>query len=111
MKQEQGWNASRHEIVDGMVSLVPNFPPEGTAYTRAQLKEFIFLAGFEQLVLRAEGFVTRMLSEGNEVKLDAFPSLKASLYTVFHKFYVDRSRDPANSDAFDIIIAAGLPYV
>jgi hypothetical protein len=40
-----------------------------------------------------------------------FPSLKATGYTVFHKFYSDRTRKPTRSDAFDIIISAATPYV
>jgi hypothetical protein len=34
-----------------------------------------------------------------------------SLYTAFHKFYVDKNRKPSDSDAFDIIIASDTPYV
>jgi hypothetical protein len=111
VKQERQWNAGREEIVDGMISLVPNFPPDGDKYTAAQLNDFIFLAGLQQLALRADGFFKRTLDAGSTVELDAFPSLKASLYTVFHKFYVDRDRKSSDSDAFDIIIAASVPYV
>ena len=32
-------------------------------------------------------------------------------YTVFHKFYTDRNRKPSDSDAFDVLISAALPYV
>jgi hypothetical protein len=110
-QQEEHWNAVQGVIVDGMVSLVPNFPPQRDGYTREELREFIDLAGFSQLVLRAEAFVQDMLRRHLPVDLDAFPSLKASLYTAFHKFYVDKSRKPSTSDAFDVIIAASLPYV
>ena len=43
--------------------------------------------------------------------MDAFPTLKAMTYTVFHKFYADATRKPSNSDAFDVLISAALPYV
>jgi hypothetical protein len=43
--------------------------------------------------------------------MDAFPSLKAMTYTVFHKFYADSDRKALDSDAFDVLIAAALPYV
>jgi hypothetical protein len=52
-----------------------------------------------------------MVMNGEVVDIDAFPSLKATLYTVFHKFYADRARRPSRSDAFDIIISAATPYV
>jgi hypothetical protein len=52
-----------------------------------------------------------MLRRDEVVDVDAFPSLKTSLYTAFHKFYVDKTRKPSRSDAFDIVISAGTPYV
>ena len=41
----------------------------------------------------------------------AFPSVKATAYAVWHKFYADQSLRWAISDAFDIIIASAIPYV
>ena len=69
------------------------------------------IAGFSQLVLRAQPFTERIVMSGQAVDIDAFPSLKASLYVVFHKFYADRTRKASSSDAFDIIISAATPYV
>jgi hypothetical protein len=43
--------------------------------------------------------------------MDAFPSLKAMTNAVFYKFYADLNRNPSNSDAFDVLISAALPYV
>lgn len=51
-----------------------------------------------------------LVNDGAAIEIDAFPSVKASTYTVFHKFYVDPSRAPSLSDAFDIIISAATPY-
>jgi hypothetical protein len=42
---------------------------------------------------------------------DAFPAVKSTAFTVFHKFYVDEARSASDSDAFDIIIASAAPYV
>jgi hypothetical protein len=111
VKQERQWNGSGWEIVNGMRSLVPNFPPDGAKYKREQIRLFIEVAGFSQLALRNKAFARRTLDRDEAVQIDAFPSLKASLYTTFYKFYVDTTRKPSESDAFDIIIAAGLPYV
>jgi hypothetical protein len=111
VQKEQEWNTSRQDIVDGIVSLIGNFPPEGGTYTRAQVREFVELASFSQLVYHEEAFVTRMLGDDRTVEIDSFPTLKAMTYTVFHKFYTDRNRLPSDSDAFDVIIAAATPYV
>jgi hypothetical protein len=49
--------------------------------------------------------------ENQAVTIGAFPSVKATTYAVWHKFYADRSRRCTRSDAFDIIIASAIPYV
>jgi hypothetical protein len=112
-KQEQGWNKAGPEIVAGMASLVENYPPAGDTYTAKEVRYFVWQVSFEQLVLHGHSeFAERVLNlEGEEVEMDSFPSLKAMTYTVFHKFYADRYRKAADSDAFDVLIAAALPYV
>jgi hypothetical protein len=111
VQREEGWNQAGPGIVEGMLSLVPNFQPEGDKYSAAEVRLFIQLAGWQQLALRARPFFERTLDGGAAVELDAFPSLKTSLYTTFHKFYADRNRKPSDSDAFDIIISSEVPYV
>jgi hypothetical protein len=110
-EQERAWNDGQDEIVEGIGSLVANFPAGGDTYTPSELRAFLQMAGLEQLFWRAPGFAENIVGRGDTVEIDAFPSLKASLYTVFHKFYSDRTRKPTRSDAFDIIIAAATPYV
>lgn len=110
-RQEAGWNNVRRDIAEGMVSLVPNYPADGDKYTDAELRAFIQQAGWSQLALRAGAFMKQVLDSGSAVNIDVFPSLKAMLYTTFYKFYVDAPRKPADSDAFDIIISAAVPYV
>jgi hypothetical protein len=77
----------------------------------SQVRLFLQIAGLDQLRMRAPGFAENILRNNAIVDIDAFFSLKATLYTVFHKFYADRTRKPARSDAFDIIISAATPYV
>jgi hypothetical protein len=111
-RQEQDWNQAGPEIVDGMASLVQNYPPAGSAYTHEEVQNFLLMASLPQLVYHGhEAFVRRELDAGRAVDLNAFPALKAMTYTVFHKFYADRTRKPLKSDAFDVLIAAALPYV
>lgn len=111
IKQEQHWNEVGPEIVEGMVSLVPNYPPEGDTYTSEEVRQFVWMASFSQLIYHEEDFVKRMLERNEEVQVDAFPALKAMTYTVFHKFYADRNRRVSDSDAFDVLISSTVPYV
>jgi hypothetical protein len=109
--RERHWIEGQMEIVEGMRSLVPNYPPAGATYTPSEIRTFLQIAGLSQLVMRAPEFVTRMPDNRQEIDIDAFPSLKITLYTAFQKFYTDRARRPSRSDAFDIIISTGAPYV
>lgn len=111
--QERHWNKAPPQIVEGMASLVQNYPPEsGTAYTQSEVENFQLMASLPQLIYHGHrALVEQELKAGRAVDLDAFPSLKAMTYTVFHKFYADRSRKPLASDAFGVLIASTLPYV
>jgi hypothetical protein len=111
VERERYWNDGELSIVEGMVSLVPNYPPDGATYTQREIRTFIEIAGFSQLAMRQRDFAEAAVRDGVTVEMDAFPSLKASLYTAFHKFYADRTRVPSRSDGFDIIISAATPYV
>jgi hypothetical protein len=111
LERERSWNAAQQSIVDGIRSLVANFPPKGTSYTAGELRDFIEMAGFAQVAQRQGTFVSEKVAAGEAVSMDAFPSVKANTYTVFYKFYADRTRQPSFSDAFDIIISCAIPHV
>ncbi len=108
--QERTWLDGRDSAVAGMLSLVENYPPEDNKYTAKEIRTFIEITVFEQLAFRFMQFVKSQLDTGNAIDIDAFPSLKMTSFTVFYKFYVD-NRWPSQSDAFDILIAAPIPYV
>ncbi|MCH7764446.1 MAG: hypothetical protein IIB95_12030 [Candidatus Marinimicrobia bacterium] len=110
IRHEKMWNEGRASIVSGITSLVENFKPSGNSYTPKEIRAFIELAGFEQIARRYIAFAKEIVDKGDKVLIDAFPSLKMILYTVFYKFYVD-SRKPLQSDAFDLEIASATPYV
>jgi hypothetical protein len=107
---ESAWLAGRLDVVEGITSLVPNFPPQGRSYTRKEIRHFLEVVVFQQIAMRSTDFARRVLATGQPVSIDAFPSLKMIALSVFHKFYVDR-RKPSVSDAFDLIISAPVPYV
>jgi hypothetical protein len=111
LARERHWNDESPGIVAGMVSLVPNYPPDGAAYTTAEIAQFVRLASLAQLAELHPDFLGSVSGGIEAIDLDAFPSLKAMTYTVFHKFYNDRNRKPSESDAFDVLISAALPYV
>jgi hypothetical protein len=110
--REKYWNDGAQDIVEGIASLVANFPPDGATYTRDEVRHFVEIAGFSQVVMRQLDFAKQMVEIDNQaVSIGAFPSVKATTYAVWHKFYADRNRKWTRSDAFDIIIASAIPYV
>lgn len=108
---ERKWNDARQEVVDGIASLVSNYLPAAGAYTPEELRRFIQFAGYSQIAMRHFQFAKELAGDVRELKIDAFPSVKAATFTVFYKFYADRTRRPLKSDAFDIIISSATPYV
>jgi hypothetical protein len=110
--REKYWNDGAQDIVEGIASLVANFPPDGDTYSRDEVRHFVEIAGFSQVAMRQFDFAKQMVEIDNEaVSIGAFPSVKATTYAVWHKFYADRDRKWTRSDAFDIIIASAIPYV
>lgn len=77
-----------------------------------QARHFVELASFEQIVMRLLDFAKQMVDvKDQQVNISGFPSVKATTYAVWDKFYADRNRHWTRSDAFDIIIAWAIPYV
>jgi hypothetical protein len=111
IRQEQAWNEGRREAVEGMVSLVQNYRPARGAYTPTEVRTFVQIAGYQQIEMLAPDFVLSLSEREEALDIDAFPSIKASTLTVFYKFYVDRSRQPQVSDAFDVLISSAMPYM
>jgi hypothetical protein len=110
--RENYWNDGAQDIVRGIASLVGNFPPDADNYTRDEVRRFVEIVGFSQVAMRQPDFAKRTVEIENEaVNIGAFPSVKATTYVVWHKFYADRNRKWTRSDAFDIIIASAIPYV
>lgn len=109
---ERKWNESAQSIVEGIASLVNNFRPKGDAYKPNEVRQFLEIAGFSQIGMRQADFAKQIVEVENQaVSINAFPSVKTTIYVVWHKFYADRNRKWTTSDAFDIIIASAVPYV
>jgi hypothetical protein len=108
---ERKWRRGQASILDGMLRHVRNFPPDRSGhYTPRMIAEFVRRVSASQIAMRAPRFLdSRGLTE-DTVDVAAFPSVKMMTYTVFYKFYPDR-RKASDSDVFDIIMSAALPYV
>ena len=108
----QRWLDGRDEVVNSLVSLVENWlPRSGTSYTPTEIRGFLEVVGFQQLWFHDASFVEHQMAAASKVDIDVFPALKAMTFTVFYKFYADRTRKPSRSDMFDIIISSATPYV
>jgi hypothetical protein len=111
-EQERRWQSVAAEIIEGIVSLVPNYPLKGATYTTGEVRFFVFLTVLSQIGMRQHAFMKRSLDRGHELEIDGFPSVKAMTYSVFHRYYDDRGRrTPPSSDTFDLLISAATPYV
>jgi len=108
--REEYWNSSRESIVEGIKGLIKNFPPKGDKYTKKEIREFVRLAGLQQIGLRQPEFFKASENSRRVIDVNSFPSIKITSLVVFYKFYVD-SRKPLISDAFDILIFSSIPYV
>ena len=110
--REKYWNEARDSIVDGIASRVANFPPDGDTYGPAEERLFVEWAGFEQIGMRQPEFAKQTLKVSEQhVDMSAFPSVKATTYAVWHKFYTNRDRKWDRGDAYDIIISSAIPYM
>ncbi len=104
------WKESQKQILDGILSLKSNFPPEKKAYSKKEIEFFCFSASTTQVGLRNNKFAKKTIQQGSALDFEKLPSIKCTSYVVFYKFYPD-NRNPEPSDIFDIFISSLLPYV
>ncbi|MBM3179883.1 MAG: type II toxin-antitoxin system VapC family toxin [Chloroflexi bacterium] len=55
LADEKRWISGREEIVADIIELVKNFPPDHGKYTKKKIREFVQLAGFQQIALPPMG--------------------------------------------------------
>lgn len=104
------WKKGQSEVLSSIVALKKNFPPKRDKYSIEDIEYFNMIVSTSQISIRNREFASRIVQSGVTIDLNKFPSLKNTSYFVFYKFYPDK-RKPINSDVFDIIISALLPYV
>lgn len=104
------WKSGQEEVLSGIINLKNNYPPKKDKYTIKEVEHFNFIVSTSQIGIRNHAFAKNIISTGEAINLERFLSLKCTSYFVFYKFYPD-NRKPINSDVFDIMITALLPYV
>jgi len=111
LQREKNWPNMKKEILASILGLKENFPPKGKTYNRNDAIHFVEEAGIQQIILRSPEWVRQLLAQGIVPDVNAFPSIKMSLFTVFYRFYEPDSREPETQDIFDILISAPTPYL
>jgi hypothetical protein len=107
---EQKWIEGRQKSVDDIASFVKYYPPENGKYTSLEIRTFLFATVVQHIYFKNRPFLEKLQKENNGIEIDAFPSIKMMLYTLFYKFYVDK-RKYEPGDALDIIISSSTPYM
>lgn len=105
------WIDSRESVLENIINLKDNYKPKGIKFTKKEIEEFVYLATVQQVMLRNLKFAEKIVKiDKSEIDINKFPSIVATSYVVFYKFYPDK-RKPEPSDIFDIMISSLLPYV
>jgi len=110
-RQRDIWKRDIPVILNGMLSLVPNYPPAGDKYTKKEIKEFVRLINYQHLALQFPSFIKTLESNGQTFDIDAFPSLKMRAFSTFYRFYDNKQRKSKDSDVFDILMSSVIPYI
>ena len=104
------WKECREDILHNIISLKKNYPANSGKYTLNEIENFNFMVSTSQIITGNKEFAKKILNDKKEIILERFPSIVATSYVVFYKFYPD-NRKPILSDVFDIIISSLFPYV
>lgn len=109
-KKTDMWINSRNEILNSITNMKENYPPKGSKYSINEINQFVFIVSSQQIMIRNIDFAKSELKNSKELNINKFPSIIATCYVTFYKFYPD-NRVPVSSDIMDIIISSLLPYV
>jgi hypothetical protein len=101
---------SRNSDLDELIANSKAYLPKKDKYSEDEIWLYMQTFVLRHLLLTKKTFVDK--KKGKEViNIDAFPSQLMMAHSIFYKFYEDRQRKPSQSDVFDIIISALVPYV
>ncbi|MHA1685594.1 MAG: hypothetical protein ACTSYD_04205 [Candidatus Heimdallarchaeaceae archaeon] len=109
-KKAVEWKSAQKEILSGMIELKSKYLPKNEKYTEKEIDQFVFFVATRLIGIMNNEFASKILLSGKAIDIEKFPSIRCISYFVFYKFYPD-NRKPTESDVFDIMISALLPYV
>lgn len=104
------WNQNSEHILQGMLSLKPNFKISQSYTNSKDAKRFVKKVGKQQLEERIGDKYSIQMKRYDTPNINHFPSLKSQLFLTYYCLY-DDNRKPKQSDVGDIRISASLPYV
>lgn len=101
--------ANRNKDLNKMIANAQTYLAASGKYSKTEIWLYMQLFVLQQLLLQKQSFV-EMRGGRDAIDVNAFPSLLMMAYSIFYKFYEDRLRKPSESDVFDIVISALVPY-
>ncbi len=104
VEQERNWPIQKKQKLREIYQLKSNF--QRKKYTSDNAKAFVKKA-IQKQVKKLPTWNPNLGSPN----INAFPSYKMELYTVFHRFYIHEHRKPEEGDVFDIMISSVTPYI
>lgn len=108
---EQLWNGEwRNQVLQSILSLKPNFKPQGKYYTATDAIRFIQKGVTQYVTAQNPAWAKKIIDQSKWIDVNAFPSVKMAFYTVFYRFYAE-NRKPEPQDIFDILITNVTPYM
>ena len=108
---EKDWKYKlKQESLNSILSLKSNFISFNKHYNASDAKKFFNDAFLQYIASQNPDWVASKMKKKEAIISDAFPSVKAALYTVFYRFYV-ADREPETQDIFDIMIYNAVPYL
>ena len=101
--------ANRNTDLKAMIANAQTYLPANEKYSKEEIWLVMQSFVLKELFLKNRAFTDKR--KGREIiDVNAFPSLLMMAYSIFYKFYEDRLRKPSDSDVFDVVISALVPY-
>lgn len=111
VQREAEWPALQREILESWLDLKPNYPPKGRRHIPPEGIRFVKEVTRQQVAERAPEFLRSVHDSGQALSVDAFPSLRMQLWTVFFRIYLSGNRKPEPQDVFDVLISCPAPHL
>lgn len=111
IKAEKDWKYKlKQESLNSILSLKNNFLSSNKYFNTSDAIKFFNEAFLQYITSQNPEWVKSKMEKDESIDCEAFPSVKAALFTVFFRFYV-ADREPKTQDIFDIMIYNAVPYL